>query len=213
MNEELNQVEQRVKRYWYSDGIADITGGAMLILLCGYFAAQGYVKENSLINGLLQSGLVVLMIAATFGARWVVNTLKARVTYPRTGYVQYRVDPQTEKYRRWALALIAMMLASAMVFLSNSIQIVDSLLLTTGLVVGIIFVVLRGKSSGIKRFYILGGLSLVLGIILSLIIFPQAYKLAIFYGVLGIASAISGLLVLRAYLHDNPFPAESDHGR
>lgn len=212
MNEELNQVEQRVKRYWYSDGIAEITGGVVLILLCAYFAAQGYVKENSLVNVLLQSGLVVLMIAATFGARWVVNSLKARVTYPRTGYVQYRVDPQTAKNRRWAIALIAMVLSAAMVLLSNSIQIVDSLLLITGIMVGIIFVVLRGKSAGIKRFYILGGLSLALGMILSVIIFPQAYKLAIFYGVLGVACAISGLIVLRAYMHDNPLPAESAHG-
>jgi len=213
MNENVTQVEQRVKRYWYSDGIAEITGGAMLVLVGVYFAAQGYVKENSLMNGFLQTGLVLLMISATFGARWVINALKTRVTYPRTGYVEYRVDARTAKYRRWSVALLAMALSMAMIYLSDTINIVDSLVLTTGIVVAIIFVVLRGKSSGIKRFYILGGLSLILGTVLSITSLPQAYSLAVFYGSLGIASAISGGLVLRGYLHDNPMPAEAEYGQ
>ena len=84
-NNDVKQVEQRVKRYWYADGIAELTSGGMFLLLGIYFAAQGILGEGSLISVILQISLMLVMIGGAFGVRWVVNTLKARLTYPRTG--------------------------------------------------------------------------------------------------------------------------------
>ena len=86
-----------------------------------------------------------------------------------------------------------------------------TMVLVTGLLVGIIFIALRGKSSGLWRFYILGGIGILLGITLSFSGLSQAYNLGLFYGLLGIAILISGGLVLRRYLGQNPLPGEPRH--
>ena len=37
--------------------------------------------------------LPVLVIGLTFGTKWLLETLKERLTYRRTGYVRYRDQP------------------------------------------------------------------------------------------------------------------------
>lgn len=209
-NNEIKQVERRVKRYWYADGIAELASGSLFVLLGLYFGIQGYFGEGSLLSVILQVSLALLMIAGAFGVRWLVNTLKARLTYPRTGYVEYRVNERDAKVRRYMVAGMAMIIAIASIVLIDYIRGLDSIVLVTGLLVAVIFVALRGKSSGITRFYALGGLSLVLGVGLSFSGLSQAYNLALFYGLLGLAIVLSGGLVLRRYLSENPLPAETN---
>ena len=204
----IKQVEQRVKRYWYTDGIAELASGGMFILLGLYFGIQGYFGENSMVSVVLQVSLALLMIAGAFGVRWLVNVLKARLTYPRTGYVEYRVNERDAKVRRWVVAGVAMIVAIASILLADTIRSLDSMVLVSGLLVGVIFIALRGKSSGLRRFYALGGLAIVLGVGLAFSNLIQAYSLALFYGLLGLAILVSGALVLRRYLDKNPLPAE-----
>jgi hypothetical protein len=207
-NNAIKQVEQRVKRYWYTDGIAELASGGMFILLGLYFGIQGYFGENSPVSVILQVSLALLMIAGALGVRWLVNTLKARVTYPRTGYVEYGVNERDAKVRRYVVAGVAMIVAIASILLVDTIRGLDSMVLITGLLVGVIFIALRGKSSGLRRFYALGGLAIVLGVGLAFSGLAQVYTLTLFYGLLGIAILVSGALVLRRYLDENPLPAE-----
>ena len=95
MKDETTQIRQRVNRYWYSDGIGEMMGGVMFFLLAVYFSLQQYLGDESFIGGLLQAGLVLLLIGGVFVGRRVVNTVKARITYPRTGYVEYRTTTGT----------------------------------------------------------------------------------------------------------------------
>jgi hypothetical protein len=85
------------------------------------------------------------------------------------------------------------------------------MVLITGLLVGVIFITLQGRSSGLKRFYALGGLAIVLGVALSFSRLPQAYTLALFYGLTGVVILASGALVLHRYLNENPLPMEKAH--
>ena len=210
-NDEIKQVEQRVKRYWYTDGIAELASGGMFVLLGLYFGIQVHFGETSLVSVILQISLVLLMIAGAFGVRWLVNTLKARLTYPRTGYVEYRTNEKDARIRRYAIAGVAMIIAIASIVLIDYIRGLDSMVLVTGLLVALIFAVLRGKSSGITRFYVLGGVALLLGVGLSFSGLSQSYNLALFYGLLGLGIILSGGLVLRRYLNENPLPGEGDN--
>lgn len=210
-NNEIKEVEQRVKRYWYTDGIAELAGGGMFLLMGLYFGIQGYLGENSLASIILQVSLALLMIGGIFGVRWLVNVLKARLTYPRTGYVQYRVNERDAIRRRWIVAGVGIVVAIASILLVDTLRNLDSMVLVTGLLVGAIFITLRGKASGLKRFYVLGGLAIVLGVALAFSNLPRAYSLGLFYGLLGVGILVSGALVLRLYLEENPLPAEGDH--
>jgi hypothetical protein len=202
--DDMKQVEQRVKRYWYTDGIAELASGGMFLLLGLYFGVLGYFQEGSLISVILQVSMVLVMIGGAYGVRWLVNTMKSRLTYPRTGYVEYRVNEKDAKIRRYVVAAAAMIIAIASIVLVDYIRGLDSMVLITGVLVGIIFIALRGNSSGLKRFYVLGGLAIVLGIVLAYSKLPQVYSLALFYGLLGVAILISGGLVLQRYLAENP---------
>ena len=91
-NNNLKEVEQRIKRYWYSDGIAELAVGGMFALLGLYFGIQGIFEDKSPISVILQVSLVFVMIAGFTGVGWLVKTIKARLTYPCTGYVEYRVN-------------------------------------------------------------------------------------------------------------------------
>ena len=210
-NDDMKQVEQRVKRYWYTDGIAELASGGMFLLLGLYFAVLGYFQEGSLVSVILQVSMVLVMIGGAFGVRWLVNTLKARLTYPRTGYVEYRVNEKDVRIRRYVVMAVAMIFAIASIVLIDYIRGLDSMVLFTGVIVGVIFIALRGKSSGLKRFYLLGGLSIALGIGLAYSKLPQSYTLSLFYGLLGIAILISGGLVMRQYLNENPIQVENGH--
>jgi hypothetical protein len=208
---DMKQVEQRVKRYWYTDGIAELASGGIFILLGLYFGVLGYFKEGSLVSVILQASMVLVLVGGAFGVRWLVNTLKSRVTYPRTGYVEYRVNEKDAKVRRYVVAGVAMIIAIASIVLVDYIRGLDSMVLITGVLVGVIFIALRGKSSGLKRFYLLGGLAIVLGIALAYSGLPQVYTLTLFYSLIGIAVLISRGLVLRRYLAENPPQAETDN--
>lgn len=211
-NHDVKQVEQRVKRYWYSDGIAELASGGMFVLLGLYFWIQVIFGEESIISIFLQVILVLVMIAGFIGVSWLVNTLKARLTYPRTGYVEYRVDDREARQRRWIIVAAAAIVSGLSIVFEVYVRELDSMVLIIGLLAGIIFISLRGRSSGLKRFYGMGVLAIVLGVALSLSSLSQIKDLALFFGLLGIVIVTSGGLVLWRYLNENPIPVENNNG-
>lgn len=208
MHSNVSDVEKRVTRYWYTDGIAELIGGGMFLLLGIYFAVQEFMGQNSLASGLLQASLALIMIAGAFVSRRLVNALKTRLTYPRTGYVEYQVNEDQIKRRRiWAFALAFVVSALTMIFV-RAFQSFDSIVALTGVVVGLVLIILRAKSAGLPRFYFLGGISLLLGLALSISGLPNGYSLGLFYGLMGICFVVSGGLTLGKYLREHPIPVD-----
>jgi hypothetical protein len=212
MKDETSQIEQRVKRYWYSDGIGELMGGAMFFLLGAYFSLQQYVGDQSFVGGLLQAGFIVVLIGGMFLARRLIIALKTRVTYPRTGYVEYRVNTKNARSMRLLTAVVGMTVAMVSIFVVRRFDRIDAMVALTGLLVAVVFIVKQGLTTGVGRFYFLSAVSLVLGGILSVSGFDRGYNLCLFYGLMGLGFAISGGLTLKRYLHENPLPAEAVNG-
>jgi hypothetical protein len=210
MNSKLSDIEERVKSYWYTDGIVELSIGGMFILLGIYFWLQGYLGESSSVGVFLQVGLVLLMMVGAISVSWLVNTLKIRLTYPRTGFVEYRIDEPEARQRRYVVMTVALIMVVASMVLSKYLRGFDSMVLVTGILAGVVFLTLRGKPSGRKRFHVLGLFSVLLGIGLSLSELSELYRLASFFGLFGIASLASGGWVLRHYLNQNPMPADAE---
>jgi len=212
MESKMLDVEQRVKRYWYTDGIAELSSGGIFLLLGFYFASQEYLKENSLVSGLLQAGLVIVLVGGIVGGRWLIKALKSQLTYPRTGYVEYRVNKQNLKQRRVIVAIVAALIASfSLIFSEWVVSYLDLTLALTGILVGLILIVLQGRQFGVGRFYIFGGVSILLGLTLAFSGLPNGYSLGLFYGLMGFVFAVSGAIVLNQYLRENPMPVEGAH--
>lgn len=213
MKDNFSEVEQRVKRYWYTDGIGELIGGGMFLLLGLYFSAQQYFGDQSLVGVILQSSFVVILIGGIFVGRRIINLLKARVTYPRTGYVEYRANDRNMMWKRILTFTIALGVAMASVVIARRFDAIDSMVAVTGVLVSVILLVKQGGSSGVGRFYALSALALILGIALSVSGLAHGYNLGMFYGLMGIAFAISGGFTLRHYLNENPLPAGDSNER
>jgi hypothetical protein len=209
VKDETSKIEQRVKRYWYSDGIGELIGGGVFILLALYFAGQQYFGDQSIVGGLLQAFFAVILIGMIFLGRKMINTLKARLTYPRTGYVEYRTGGRNVVWTRVFSFLVAMGVAIAALFIARRIESIDAMVAVTGVLVAVIFLVKQGWFSGIARFYLFSALALVLGIALSVSGLSSGYNLGLFYGIVGIILAISGALTLKHYLIENPLSVEA----
>jgi len=209
MKTETSKIEQRIRRYWYSDGIGELTGGGVFLLLALYFAGQEYAGRESLAGGLLQAFFVVLLIGSILLGRKLISWLKTRLTYPRTGYVEYRLHGRHIVWLRGLSALVAMGAAAAAVFIARSIQTIDATVALTGVLVAVFFFIQPGWFSGIVRFYSFSALALVLGMGLSVSGLPEGFNLGLFYGVMGLTLVISGGLILRQYLVQNPLSGEA----
>lgn len=211
MENKMMDVEGRVRRYWYSDGIAEISVGLVFLILGLFFGVQGYFGEESKVSSILQVSMIVVMVGSIFGTQWLVNTLKSRLTYPRTGYVEYRAKDKESTQRRFMVVGTGLVVAVASIVFVSFFREVDSMVLVSSILVGIIFIFLRGKSSGVVRFYYFGALSFALGVLLSFNQLVRLLNLGLFYGVLGAVILISGIFVLRNYLNDNPMPEEGGY--
>jgi len=212
MQNNLSQVEQRVKQYWFKDGLGELAGGGMILLVGLYFAGQEWLTEGSIGRTLLQSSLALLLVGGAVATRWLVNVMKTRLTYPRTGYVEYQPGVKNTPSRRIFTAGIAISVSALMVFFGRFSGSFNWLPGFTGLVFGAAFILLRARSNGIGRFYVLGTFCVIWGAALSFTNLPMGYSLGLFYGVTGIASILSGGITLLRYLRDNPFSGETGNG-
>jgi hypothetical protein len=210
MQNHLTDVEQRVRRYWYTDGIGELIGGGMFILMGAYFALQEFLGQNSMVSGILQASLILLMIGGMAVSRRLVNALKSRWTYPRTGYVEYRVDARYMNWRRLGVAILAFAISALTLIFVRMFEFFDSIVAVTGVAVAAILIILRAKSSGLTRFYVLGAISLLLGLALSISGLPNGYSLGLFYGLMGVCFLFSGGMTLRRFLEENPVPPDGE---
>jgi len=209
MKDNFSDVEQRVKRYWYVDGFGELVGGGgICLILAIYFAAGEYFGSASLIGGLLNASLVLVLIGSLFLVRRLINIAKLRVTYPRTGYVEY----QTSEKNRWAAGILSgvtgAIMALTFIFIVRQFNKIDAMVAVTGIVMGIILLVKQVWTTKVKRFYILSAAVLIYGAVLSVSGLPRGYNLGLFYALTSLSFAISGGLTLKKYLNENPLQTD-----
>ena len=208
MKENFSEVEQRVRRYWYVDGFGELVGGGgMCLILAIYFAAGQYFGDESFIGGLLQAGLALVLIGGFFLVRRLINAAKTRVTYPRTGYVEYS-EPKNKVASGVLSAVVGIVMAMMFVFIVRQFNRIDAMVGISGLVMGVILFVKQVWTARVKRFYLLSALSVIYGATLAISGLPRGYNLGLFYLLMSISFAISGGLTLKKYLAENPLPTE-----
>jgi hypothetical protein len=211
-NQDLSKVEQRVRRYWYNDGLGELASGSLIFLIGIYLAGHMWLPKGSLGRAALDWGLIIFLASGVLAVRWLVNIIKIHVTYPRTGYVTYHSDHKSP----WGIPLWIGVIAIALVFLLTPIReqvgMLSWLPVLSGLLIGVIFLV-WASISGLKRLLLLGLFAIGLGVALPLSGLVTGYNLALLCVAVGLASIISGALTLHRYLRDNPLPVEMEHER
>jgi hypothetical protein len=208
MKDTFSNVEERVRRYWYVDGFGELVGGGgICLILAIYFSAQQYFGDESLIGILLQVSLFFVLVGGMILVRRLINAAKLRVTYPRTGYVEY-ARPLNRKWMGMLSAVVGMILSMTIIFVVRQFSRIDALVAVSGMVMGIIIFVKQVWTVKVKRFYILSAAAVLYGLALSVSGFPRGYNLGLFYALMSLSFAISGGLTLKRYLDENPLPTE-----
>lgn len=204
MKENFSEVETRIKRYWYVDGFGELVGGGgMCLILAIYFAAGEYFGDQSFFGGLMSSTMALVLIGGFFLVRRIINEAKERVTYPRTGYVEYP-DARRKIPSAIFAAIGGALLAAIFVSLVRRFDSVDAMVAISGIVMSLI---LSGKqiwSTRVSRFYLLSAAALIYGLVLAISGLPRGYNLGLFYGLMSLSFVISGGLTLKKYLDENP---------
>jgi amino acid permease len=208
MREPINEYAQRTMRYWYVDGLSEIAVGVVVMLLAFVFLIGTILEPGPTTDLFIAFGQPVIVLAGAVAARRVVSKLKERVTYPRTGYVEYR---RPRGHRRIRLIAMAMGIAAAFAIVFGILQnIIQPRWIPgiSGAVIALLLVYLAYEN-GIRRFYIMALYTLFLGLLVASVRLADMYATPLFFGSFGLGWILCGSLTLRHYL-DTTKPARGN---
>ncbi len=80
------RAERRSWHYWFEDGLPSLVTSAGCLLMA-FFLLYPHYHSNSPVRAILTITAVLLYGTTLIGQRQILHWLKARITYPRTGYV------------------------------------------------------------------------------------------------------------------------------
>jgi hypothetical protein len=205
MDNDVERAVKRSQRYWYDDGLVEVATGVVFAAIGLMFLAEAY---GLIPPGVSSIGLVVIVFAGWWLAGKAVRAAKARITYPRTGYVRYR-RPEGRRKSRWVTAAIAGGMGALIAVLFTqapaSLAWIPAL---NGVLVGA-FILVMANNLGLLRFYALALLSAAIGIGISLAGLGDILGTGLYFLGTGIALALSGVFALVTYLrHTDPVEGE-----
>ena len=112
---DLKEIERRPKQYWNADGLPDLLFGFVWILW-----GIGFLLPELLPAGKWRSYYswvsLALLVVSGYAANWAIKKLKQRLTFPRTGYVEWR-KPGTAA--RVAVMILAAAVAAGTALLAS----------------------------------------------------------------------------------------------
>lgn len=209
MERPTGDLERRGKQYFYDDGITEMAAGGLFLAIAALFLVEALAPAGSLFPSFSAIGLVVLVAGGMWIIGAVVRYAKARITYPRTGYVRYRRAARSPQRRAGAFILAAVISMGLTFALMATAPASDNLVVAIlGLAIGA-FLAYIGYQVGVGRFYILAAVSLVAGLGVSLAGVGEIMGNSIYFGVMAAALAVSGATALTGYLRSTS-PTEGE---
>lgn len=198
----LEDALRRPKRYWTADGIPEIAIGAFWLLWAAIIllpmAAPQLAKAKSLIS------IFGVFLAPVF-LDWAVKRWKERVTYPRTGYVQFRPPSATMRLTLASLAgAVAIGVVLAIRFGGFAIR--NWIAATLGVVICLTLLF----QAWCQRSLRLGVLCLAIaatGIAVDMAGVAHDDSIMFVFLAAGVVCVLDGLLRMRSYVREHPLPA------
>jgi hypothetical protein len=199
---QIDQAARRTVRYWYIDGLNEISFGILCLILGAYFAAD-FAAERGLPSGsglhfALESSFVLIIVGGGLLLNRLVKMLKNRITYPRTGYVAYRQPSKGRRRIIPAFIAAAMAVVVSLLFMNAPASLSWMPAITGVGFAGVWFYL--AYRIGLLRFYLLAGSELLIGTVLSFAGIGNTTGLSLFYGLTGLAVILSGAATLVRYL-------------
>jgi hypothetical protein len=174
-------------------GLLFIAVGIWLVIWNGLTA-------DALSGLLLAIGLPLLIFGSAVFFKQLIKKLKERITYPRTGYVSYR-ENQPDR-GRWLFIGTAALFTLLNIFLPGSF---NQMSVMVGALLGVILIYM-GYRVEVRRFYLIGILSIILGFGLAQLGIDEVVALGLLFTAAGVGLLVSGAITLILYLRRHPEP-------
>ncbi len=203
-NVNLQDIESRPQRYWTVDGLPELVMGFLWILWGVVFLIPEILPKGDWTKP-FWSIAPFFLAGSGFAATWLTKRLKARYTFPRTGYVEWK-KPKME--HNLSAALLGFVVAAALgvgIAMSRANDLADFIAPATGILfsAGFLF---AGRRFQLPMYVWLAGASLVIGGLLYPFHLGMQSLHWLLIGV-GAATTAAGFLRLRSFMKANPVEA------
>jgi len=211
--------QQRVLQYQHIDGTYELTfGGASLLMGIGFcLLSRIPLPDSFLSRNIYPFAPLVAFVLGAILIDYVIQRFRARVTYPRSGYITYKKPQPLKRPMRlfiWIGIPVLVVVLDLVLFLNRSKfqtpnQDYFSLLMLgfSGLLFTGLWAIIGWKVA-LPRFYLIAIISFLTGTGLFINGIGGYTGWALLLGVMGTALLISGGITLGKYLHQNPEPKE-----
>ncbi|MCC6259481.1 MAG: hypothetical protein IT311_01360 [Anaerolineales bacterium] len=213
MDHDFNEIERRVRRYWFKDGIGEMVIGGLFVLLAIYVAGHQWLPVDSNAPLYLDGGLILILLLGIFLTNRLINVFKLQITYPRTGYVEYYPAKGEEFSAKVFIFLSFAGFVILVVGVGKWVGTFRWLPSVLGLLIGLTLIIVRLRAAELNRFYYLAGAAFGFGLGASLVNWLPQYTVSLFFALFGIVLFATGFITLRKYLRENPLPKEDAHER
>ena len=88
-NLNVHEAEKRAQRYWNVDGLPELMMGLVWIVWgAAWLLGQGLPRGS--VSNIYWTLTPLLLVVTGLAAVWATKKLKSRITFPRTGYVEWK---------------------------------------------------------------------------------------------------------------------------
>ena len=203
----LINLEHRSRQYWNIDGLPELGMGLLWIVWGGaWLFGQSLPKGGA--SQMYWMFAPVLLVVTGLASTWAVRKLKARITFPRTGYVEWKEPTRTHRLGAAALAIAA---GAAIAGLAVARRRVDGFAPLAAPALGVLLSLGFVGASVTQRaphLLVLGGVALALGVAFGRVDAGWEAMNWLFVA-LGAVTALAGALRLRLFLKRNPLEAQA----
>jgi hypothetical protein len=204
---DLAEIARRPQRYWNADGIPELIMGMLWMLWGASWLAGERIPRGGAYNAFWL--LVPALLAGTgVVAVWATRALKARVTFPRAGYVVWREPSRLQRFAAGLIAIVTAAIVAAVAARARSETGTTQLaapILSVILSLGFLVAALRQHA---PHYLALAAVAVALGILLwkSNAGWESVNWLFV---LIGAASAALGCIRLALFLRTHPRRAEA----
>ena len=204
---QLEAVEQRARRYWFQDGLTEISCGVGFVVVGAWFfalhelqARRAAAPAGGSLGILANLAFPALIFALVWSGRRLVAFAKARYVYPRTGYVSFR---RRAGMRSVGAAIACLIGFAVTILIVRAPVLVNWLPALEGLAFAAAFLVL-GRKTGTLRFPVEALACVVIGFVLAVRSMDENLAAALVFSGIGLVAMTGGAVALVSFLHHAP---------
>jgi hypothetical protein len=204
---DLTDIARRPQRYWNADGIPELLMGILWMVWGSAWLIGERIPRGGLYNAFWLITPAALALSGVV-AVWATRQLKARITFPRTGYVAWREPSRAARVAAGAIAMVTAAILAGIVVKARNNGVTNQMAAPIlSVIVSLAFLVAALRQHA-PHYLAIGGIALALGIGFG--VANAGWESAHwFFLLIGAASAAIGALRLALFVRSHPRHAEA----